>query len=382
MFDPLDELEAAIDKLAAHDFGVDLMRLRKLADRLEYEWLRKVRAHDRSMDWAADDAVSPAAWLRSKVGVAPGYARATVVLARKLEQFPLMSEAFARGDVARQHASVLTIAATPDRLATLQQLEPELVEAAKDLDPRQFRWLVQHACNALDGDDGAREDAAQFARRYLHASRTFEGMVRLDGLLDHETGETLLCALEAHVVADSPADDGRTPAQRRADALGEIVRHDLACAEPSTYNGRRRGRPHVSVVVDLDELEARAPAITKHVRADLEHCGRVSPTTLQRITCDAQVSRVLTSGRSEPLDVGRAVRTIPPAIWRALVARDGHCQAPGCDRAPGWCEAHHLRHWAHGGSTSLDNLVLLCWRHHHTIHTASTARANAPPSAA
>jgi hypothetical protein len=381
MFDPLIALEAAIDKLAAQDVGFDAARLRRLADRLEFEWLRVVRAADRSMDWAADDAVSPAAWLRSEIGLAPGHARATVVLARKLEQFPRMAEAFAAGDVSRQYASVLTVAATPERLAALQQLEPELVEAAKALDPRQFRWLVLHACGALDGDDGASEDAAQFARRYVHASQTFEGMVRVDGLLDPDTGETLLCALESHMATDR-TDDGRTPAQRRADAFGEIVRHDLACSEPRTHGGRRRGRPQVSVVVDLDELEGRAPAVARRVRADLEHCGQVSPTTLRRLTCDAHVSRVITEGRSEPLDVGRATRTIPPAMWRALVARDGHCQAPGCDRAPGWCEAHHVRHWAQGGATSLENLVLVCWRHHHSIHTAAIANANAPPSAA
>lgn len=66
------------------------------------------------------------------------------------------------------------------------------------------------------------------------------------------------------------------------------------------------------------------------------------------------------------LDVGRRTRTIPTAIRRALTVRDEGCQFPGCGL--GHCEAHHLKHWANGGETSLDNLVLLCRRHHRAVH--------------
>jgi hypothetical protein len=66
------------------------------------------------------------------------------------------------------------------------------------------------------------------------------------------------------------------------------------------------------------------------------------------------------------LDVGRKRRTIPPAIRRALAARDRHCQFPGCTACH--CDAHHLRHWANGGETRLTNLALLCRRHHRAVH--------------
>ena len=72
------------------------------------------------------------------------------------------------------------------------------------------------------------------------------------------------------------------------------------------------------------------------------------------------------SGLSQPLDIGRATRVIPPHLHRALLIRDGHCQFPGCDQPPPVCEAHHLTPWARGGPTSLDNLALLC-RFHHLI---------------
>lgn len=74
------------------------------------------------------------------------------------------------------------------------------------------------------------------------------------------------------------------------------------------------------------------------------------------------------SGSSEPLDVGRLTSTVPSPMRRAVIARDGLCRFPGCDRPPGWCDAHHVVHWADGGETALHNLVLLCKRHHGVVH--------------
>jgi hypothetical protein len=68
------------------------------------------------------------------------------------------------------------------------------------------------------------------------------------------------------------------------------------------------------------------------------------------------------------LEVGRATRVVSAAQRTALAVRDGGCRSPGCDRPPAWCEAHHLRHWLHGGATDLGNLVLLCRAHHRAVH--------------
>jgi hypothetical protein len=80
------------------------------------------------------------------------------------------------------------------------------------------------------------------------------------------------------------------------------------------------------------------------------------------------VSRVITRGSSEPLDVGRRTQVVPAGIRRAVVVRDRHCRFPGCDRPKGWSDAHHVVHWANGGDTALSNLVLLCRRHHRLVH--------------
>lgn len=88
----------------------------------------------------------------------------------------------------------------------------------------------------------------------------------------------------------------------------------------------------------------------------------------RRIACDASVLRVVLSGRSEPLDVGRKTLVVSPAMRRAVVVRDRRCRFPGCDRPHPWCDAHHVRHWADGGETSVGNLLLLCRRHHRSVH--------------
>jgi hypothetical protein len=131
-------------------------------------------------------------------------------------------------------------------------------------------------------------------------------------------------------------------------------------------------QPRVTVGVDLEALERRAgPTLVRRVRADGAELGRLSAETLRRIACDAGVTRVVTDGESAPLDVGRTTRVVPPALWRALVVRDGGCVDPGCDRPPGWCDAHHRVHWVDGGATSLDNLELRCRRHHRAVHESA-----------
>ncbi|MEI8082220.1 MAG: HNH endonuclease, partial [Actinomycetes bacterium] len=94
----------------------------------------------------------------------------------------------------------------------------------------------------------------------------------------------------------------------------------------------------------------------------------ISARTAQRLTCDCTIHRLVLDPAGMPLDVGRSTRTIPKQIRIALNQRDQGCAYPGCERPPGWCAAHHIQHWAHGGETSLQNLVLLCDRHHHKIH--------------
>jgi hypothetical protein len=197
---------------------------------------------------------------------------------------------------------------------------------------------------------------------------SFLGMVRLDGDLDPETGETLLSALQAVLDAEarSGAADDRTPAQRRADALGEICRQWLDRSDRPSVAGER---PHVTVTVDAAALAGSAgPASHPLPTSELDHAGPVDPHTARRLACDASVMRVVMSERSEPLDVGRRTSVISSAMRRAVIVRDRHYRFPGCDRPHAWCDAHHIVHWADGGPTAVQNLLLLCRRHHRKVH--------------
>jgi 5-methylcytosine-specific restriction protein A len=117
------------------------------------------------------------------------------------------------------------------------------------------------------------------------------------------------------------------------------------------------------VIVDLDDVTGDATGGRTVDGALLD------PEAIRLLLCDSNVHRVVTDGAGSILDYGRSTRTAPPALFTALVLRDGHCRlVPGCDRGPQWCDAHHVVPWEDGGETALDNMVLACSRHHHLLH--------------
>ncbi|HET9728024.1 MAG TPA: DUF222 domain-containing protein [Acidimicrobiia bacterium] len=338
----------------------EIARERRELDRAEALWLHKVLAYDRSGAWADAGYVNAAAALRDACQLAPGAASATVTLARKLPEMPTIAAAFGRGEVSRKHVEVLARAWTPERAAALVPIEAQLVEFATGLHPKHFAEVVRRFTDAIDHDGGARSDEQLYARRRLHASVTLDGMVAIDGLLDPESGEVVLGALHAVIDTDRHAGDGRTLPQRRADALVRL------CGRPLTdHDTSRRTLPQVTVVADLAAFD---PDVAAAARVEAAHVGQLSRATLDRLLCDCEISRVLTDGETVIVDVGRKTRTISPDLWRALVVRDRHCQAPGCDRPPGWCQGHHIVPWPAGGRTDLDNLIMLCWHHHRQRH--------------
>jgi hypothetical protein len=85
------------------------------------------------------------------------------------------------------------------------------------------------------------------------------------------------------------------------------------------------------------------------------------------LLCDCVIHRVMRAGDAI-LNYGRATYTVPKDLFRAVAARDGGCRFPGCDRPVSWCDAHHIRWWRRLGPTELDNLTLMCNRHHHLVH--------------
>jgi 5-methylcytosine-specific restriction protein A len=165
-------------------------------------------------------------------------------------------------------------------------------------------------------------------------------------------------ALDLAESDDCDGEPTRTRAQRRHDALVDLSRFFL-----DHQHGRLGGRhrPHLNVIVGLDDLEAgRGSQAVDGPQLD--------GVTISRLACDSALHRVVMSGRSSVLDYGTSTRTIPVNLFNAVVVRDEACRWPGCDRPRAWCEAHHVQWFVHGGPTAIENLVLLCCRHHHRLH--------------
>jgi hypothetical protein len=342
---------------------VDLEKEYRELEALTAAWLTHLAEYDRSGDFALDGYANTAVAVRTVCRMTPGVAKGHVDLARKLESLPAVAEAFGRGEITRAHAVVVANACTAERADAITNLESAFVEAAKEHSPNGLAAVVQHATDAIDGDGGASNDEKLRGRRRAHLSKTFDGMGVLDGLFDPADTDYLERSVKTEMERDRTAGDGRSTPQRRADAFMNLIRRGAVRAELGSVRAVSR---HFVVAVDVDDFYS--PERIEELRLEVRRSGYLSAATLERICCDAQISRVIMAGKSEVLDVGRTTRTVTPALWAALVARDEHCQAPGCDRPHADCEAHHIEHWSRGGPTSLDNLKLYCWKHHRERH--------------
>ena len=366
------------------DLRIDLEQLRAQLDAAVLSTTREVDARGAAV---ATGAATTAAWLRGRLRQHPGAAKAEVALANALDtDQQATGAALAAGELSRAHAETIVtgIRALPAGVdyATRRKAESFLLEQAAQFHPQELARLCRHLVLRLDPDRGEqleKDEAKQAARQELTITHRADGSRGIRGTLTPENGELLDTALSA-LSKPRPACDGtpdlRPPAQRRAEALIELIRSAVA-ADDMPEEG---GEP-VTVVVHtpLDYLQAltagtRCHACGQHAGGTLPAAATftdgtaLTPETARRLGCDSFTVTALTNPDGNVLDIGRLTRTIPAAIRRALSVRDRGCAVPGCGRPPRWCHGHHIRHWAHGGPTALSNLVLLCGHHHRLIH--------------
>jgi hypothetical protein len=369
----VSELRSAIDGLRAETLAElpdalledDFAELQRASEQLEAERLRRIAEIERRGIHRRDGHLSCAAWLVARFRISWGAARDQTTMARAIEGMPAASRALDEGAISMSAMRVLA-KARESHPEPFRAFEDRLVEAARRYPIKELQRVTafwrQHAEATGEASNGSDQEDASYERRSLHTSVTYEGTVRIDGDLDPETGETVMTALASVLDAEARGrtePDLRSPPQRRADALGEICRQWL------DRRGRPRvagERPHITLTVNLHDLLAGTPG------AEFEHTGPMVPHLAERLACDASVTRVVLGGASQPLDVGRRTPIVPPSMRRAVVVRDRHCRFPGCDRPQSWCDAHHVEHWIGGGPTSIDNLLLLCRRHHRSVH--------------
>ena len=362
--------------LAAPDAGVELERLgdeiAELSAHLDAATARLldlIREFDARGGWNTG-FLSCAQWLSWRVGLDRGAARERVRVARALGTLPRLAQALARGELSYSKVRALT------RVATAET-EERLLAVGRAGTAEHVERIVR-GWRRVDRKAEAEETTRRHRSRAVHVYQDEDGMVVIRGRLEREVGAVLIQALaaareelyqraRAKQAEDVPAGTGvvdvpaETPtmAQQQADALGLL-------AETALHHGIDPGAPgeRYQVVVHVDaQVLADADAPGQSV---LEGGARIPVDTSQRLACDA--SRVVM--RHDPdgrvTEIGARTRTIPPALRRALQHRDRGCRFPGCGRLFG--QGHHIRHWAHGGPTTLSNLALLCRRHHRAVH--------------
>jgi hypothetical protein len=313
--------------------------------------------------WAEDGSFSAAAWLTANTAMTRATAVKVCASARLVHANEQTAKALEVGDVTVAHVEVLA-SAVRRREELYAEHEDTLLNAAGALSPDDLVTVARRWRSLADDQLAALHATSSHEHRYLHVSPTFGGG-RIDGFLDPVATATLIAALDAHSVPDSA--DGleapRSLSVRRADAL-------VMLAEQSLSDPERGGRSEatLNVVIDVETLLGNMSTDFCDARCDLEHYGPVGRAIAGRLACDAKVARIVMQGKSRVLDLGRSTRVVSPALRKAVMLRDRHCQHLKCRVAAKWCDVHHIVHWLDGGETNEDNLVLLCRRHHVSCH--------------
>ena len=394
-----DALAAAVSTLAAHIHAAT------------YRLLVLIAELDRREVWAAQGALSCAHWLSWACGIDTHTAREKVRVARALTELPLLSEALGKGELGYSKVRALT------RIATSEN-EADLLNIGMHGTAQHVEKFVRLYRRAKRAEETERADA-QHENRGLTFWHEDDGTVVLHGRFPPEMGARILGALDAAMQAhaeEQPAagwdDEGAGPedvprgtsgpgpvaagaatvtdvrdcadAGRKRDAevfltdvpRGTFIRgpsRTVRRADALAWMAERVFEPGDAPALSPDRHE-----IVVHVEADvlanggagrceIEHRTAIAAETARRLCCDAGIVPVVDGPNGEPLSVGRRTRSIPPAVRRALSNRDRGCRFPGC-LATQRLHGHHVRHWAEGGETSLDNLVLLCPTHHRLVH--------------
>jgi hypothetical protein len=353
---PTDWIEREIGELAAHIAAATC------------RWLDLVAEFDRRGAHEAWGFHSCGAWVAWRCSIDPRSAREHVRVARALGELPLVRERFSRGELSYSKARAIT------RIATAET-EGELVEMARFATAAQLERLVRGYRRAvsLESAEAAHRD------RFLSCEWDEDGSLCIRGRLAPEDGALFLQAIEA----------GREAIRNREEADSMLSQGGSAEPEPGSQTHRPARVNDADALMEVAELSLAGassprPAAERHqviVHADIEALAGddaqagcrladgppICAESARRLACDASLLPILHGPRGA-LDVGRKTRAIPPSMRRALEDRDeGRCRFPGCENHR-WVDAHHIVHWARGGETKLDNLVLLCGHHHRLVH--------------
>ena len=333
------------------------------------KFLRALGEFDRRRGYEDWGYVDTAQWLDAECGISRVTAREKVRVARELEGLAKIAEAFADGSLSYSKVRALT------RLADLGN-EQSLLDLAMKCPASELEARLREMEN---GGALSSEDEEGKAR---HTLKRYEGngdRVRISVELSREDAGVVMEALE---VAKGEIAECELGGPRRGDEPS-LAADALLLMARRTLSGCFRGSAKASDVWFLSDTsgciddeptpEQSGPAhlVMVHVEESvLRGEGGTSdlPTpAVRRLLCDGAVVGIVDDAGGTPLSIGRRTRTVPVGMRRALKARDRTCRYPGCHHGR-WLDAHHVVHWADGGETNLENLVLLCTHHHKLLH--------------
>jgi Domain of unknown function (DUF222)/HNH endonuclease len=323
--------------------GEEIAALATQVNRATHGLLTRIRRFDAAEGWFAQGAKSCAHWLTWRIGLDPATAREKVRVARALGTLSRIDEAFASGKLSYAKVRAVTRIATPTN-------EEQALATAMAATGAQLERICQRLRRATDVE---REMAEQ---RRFRARPLGDGLVKLELVLSSDEADLVIQAVER---ARKQISGGKPTA---GDGLVEMVSSYLAGR--GTDEDAAPEPPHAEVVVHLEPDPTNSVPV---LAATLEDGNSVSAEAVRRLACDAGVVAAVVDHERNVLDVGRRSRSIPAAIRRALWIRDRGCRFPGCGSTR-FLHGHHIRHWLHGGETSLDNLVFLCSFHHRLVH--------------
>ena len=373
----LDALRGVAEAGAADDRVAVLTLCEGVARQLDQVTVAAVAGLDREGVFSDKGYASPVQALSDLLGWEGRQARRRVTVAEQVAprtgldgavlpaRLPATAEVFGAGRAGLRHVEVIARVLggkTAGRLSPEQWagVEEQLAAKAEVYTPRELQEWGTALVELLDQDGEAPDERPPALVNELFLSRLPGGGGKLRGRFDDAAVfDAIATVIDAHA-KPLTADDDRSAGERQAEALAEVCGYVLDHGDVPECGGQR---PHVNVLIGLEDLENRARA------ACLDFGGPVAPQALRMLCCDARVVPIVMNGQGQPLDVGRATRTIPDGLRRAIAARDRGCAHPGCGRPVSWCEVHHATAWEHGGETKLSNLVMLCRRHHRQIHS-------------
>ena len=341
------------DALSVDELDQNIVSLCTRINAATYELLAMIRVFDEQGGWLQWGSLDCARWLAWRCDLSVTTAREKVRVAHALKNLPLICDAFSTGELSYAKVRELTRVANRDN-------EKALVEFAL----RHTAVHVAERCRELRcGSEASIDTAARaWANRSLRIRRDrHREMMAITIELPLDTGELLEKALDKARDEDSmsalPDREDACWSKRQADAFINLVMAYLS-GESGKTRDSSQGNDCYTVTIHVDQSAL----------AGNEGRSALAIESVRRLCCDSQAVVITEDDAGEPLNIGRKSRVIPRAISRAVRARDHHtCTFPGCTNKR-FLDCHHVRHWSKGGETGIDNLLLLCTRHHTLVH--------------